>query len=128
MLGLPVGTSLEAIMGSASVQGPLWGARAEDWAELAEPVQVTFFDGATACALLTDNARQDAETFGRSCAAGLATLPDPGAVQQVEVWGDSAQVHLAGVTVFLLSIYLRQRGSPESKPVGVPHSATGVGG
>jgi hypothetical protein len=28
----------------------------------------------------------------------------------------------------LLSIYLRQRGSPESKPVGAPHSATGVEG
>ena len=59
-------------------------------------------DGATACTLLTDDARHDAETFGRSCAAGLATLPDPGAVQQVEVWGDTAQVHLAGDTVFLL--------------------------
>ncbi len=26
------------------------------------------------------------------------------------------------------SIYLRQRGSPESKPVGAPHQATGVEG
>ena len=34
--------------------------------------------------------------------AQLATLPDPGAVQRVEVWGDTAQVHLAGDTVFLL--------------------------
>jgi hypothetical protein len=25
-----------------------------------------------------------------------------------------------------LSIYLRQRGSPESKPVGTPHGATGI--
>jgi hypothetical protein len=28
----------------------------------------------------------------------------------------------------VLSIYLRQRGSPESKPVGSPHETTGVEG
>jgi hypothetical protein len=28
----------------------------------------------------------------------------------------------------VLSIYLRQRGSPESKPVGSAHHATGVEG
>jgi len=28
----------------------------------------------------------------------------------------------------VLSIYLRQRGSPESKPVGAAHAATGVEG
>jgi hypothetical protein len=28
----------------------------------------------------------------------------------------------------ILAIYLRQRGSPESKPVGSPHDATGVEG
>jgi hypothetical protein len=59
-------------------------------------------DGAAACALLTDDARHNTETFGRSCAAQLAGLPDPGGVQQVEVWGDAAQVRLAGDTVFLL--------------------------
>jgi ubiquinone/menaquinone biosynthesis C-methylase UbiE len=31
-------------MGSASVQGPLWGARAQDWSELAEPVQIPFYE------------------------------------------------------------------------------------
>ncbi|PZS29315.1 MAG: hypothetical protein DLM59_13060 [Pseudonocardiales bacterium] len=33
---------------------------------------------------------------------------------------------VASMVVF--SIYLRERGSPESKPVGAPHSATGVEG
>ncbi|MCF2533424.1 DUF6766 family protein [Yinghuangia soli] len=33
---------------------------------------------------------------------------------------------LAIASMVILSIYLRQRGSPESKPVGAPHSATGV--
>jgi hypothetical protein len=32
---------------------------------------------------------------------------------------------LAVGSMAVLSIYLRQRGSPESKPVGVPHSGTG---
>jgi hypothetical protein len=35
---------------------------------------------------------------------------------------------LAVGSMVVLSIYLRQRGSPESKPVGSPHSATGVEG
>jgi len=35
---------------------------------------------------------------------------------------------VAILSMALLSIYLRQRGSPESKPVGAPHSATGVEG
>jgi membrane protein implicated in regulation of membrane protease activity len=35
---------------------------------------------------------------------------------------------LAVATFSLLSIYLRQRGSPESKPVGAPHDATGQEG
>jgi hypothetical protein len=35
---------------------------------------------------------------------------------------------LAVGSMVVFSIYLRQRGSPESKPVGAPHSATGVEG
>ena len=35
---------------------------------------------------------------------------------------------LAVGSMAVLSIYLRQRGSPESKPVGSPHHATGVEG
>ena len=35
---------------------------------------------------------------------------------------------LAVGSMAVLSIYLRQRGSPESKPVGAPHSSTGVEG
>ncbi len=33
---------------------------------------------------------------------------------------------LAVATMVSFSIYLRQRGSPESKPVGAAHSATGI--
>jgi hypothetical protein len=35
---------------------------------------------------------------------------------------------LAVGSMAVLSIYLRQRGSPESKPVGAPHDATGAEG
>jgi hypothetical protein len=35
---------------------------------------------------------------------------------------------LAVGSMVILAVYLRQRGSPESKPVGAPHTATGVEG
>jgi len=35
---------------------------------------------------------------------------------------------LAVGAMAVLAIYLRQRGSPESKPVGAPHSSTGIEG
>lgn len=35
---------------------------------------------------------------------------------------------LAVGSMAILSVYLRQRGSPESKPVGAPHDATGMEG
>lgn len=35
---------------------------------------------------------------------------------------------LAVATMVILSVYLRQRGSPESKPVGAAHTSTGVEG
>ncbi len=35
---------------------------------------------------------------------------------------------LAVASMVVLSIYLRQRGSPESKPVGAAHADTGVQG
>jgi hypothetical protein len=35
---------------------------------------------------------------------------------------------LAVASMAILAVYLRQRGSPESKPVGAAHDATGVEG
>jgi SAM-dependent methyltransferase len=55
-------------MGSASVQGPLWGAAARDWADITEPAQIPFYETAF-----------DAVHVGRGtrlldvgCGAGLA--------------------------------------------------------
>ena len=49
-----------------------------------------------------------------------------------DFWFDTLQnwqsEFLAVGSMAVLSIWLRQRGSPESKPVGAPHTATGVEG
>jgi hypothetical protein len=66
----------------------------------------------------------------------LGDLRDPvnwGAyVTSPEFWNRSLQNWqselLAVLSMVVLSIYLRQRGSPESKPVGASHTATGVEG
>ena len=47
------------------------------------------------------------------------------AVDVAENWQSE---FLAVAAMAALSIYLRQRGSPESKPVGSPHTATGEDG
>jgi hypothetical protein len=53
-------------------------------------------------------------------------------VGSAEFWESTLQnwqsEFLAVGSMVSLSIYLRQRGSPESKPVGAPHDATGVEG
>ncbi|HEX5812818.1 MAG TPA: class I SAM-dependent methyltransferase [Pseudonocardia sp.] len=55
-------------MGSAQVQGPLWGARAQDWAEIAEPGQVPFYEA------VFDELKIGADTrlLDVGCGAGLA--------------------------------------------------------
>ncbi|NUP83834.1 MAG: hypothetical protein HOV96_40540, partial [Nonomuraea sp.] len=66
----------------------------------------------------------------------LSNLRDPVSwgqyVTSAEFWNRSLQNWqselLAVLSMVVLSIYLRQRGSPESKPVGAAHTATGVEG
>jgi hypothetical protein len=66
----------------------------------------------------------------------MARLQDPlgfGAyLTAPDFWGRSLQnwqsEFLAVGTMAVLSIYLRERGSPESKPVGASHRSTGVEG
>ncbi|GAA3532495.1 hypothetical protein GCM10022419_009450 [Nonomuraea rosea] len=66
----------------------------------------------------------------------LSDLRDPVSwgsyVTSAEFWNRSLQNWqselLAVLSMVVLSIYLRQRGSPESKPVGASHTATGVEG
>jgi hypothetical protein len=66
----------------------------------------------------------------------LENLQDPlswgGYLLNADFWSRSLQnwqsEFLAVGSMAVLSIYLRQRGSPESKPVGEAHSATGIEG
>jgi SAM-dependent methyltransferase len=58
------------MMGTAHVQGPLWGAAAEDWAELAEPLQIPFFEAALDALGVGNGMR----LLDAGCGAGLALL------------------------------------------------------
>ena len=66
----------------------------------------------------------------------LQQLQDPltwtAYVTNADFWSRTLQnwqsEFLAVGSMAVLSIYLRQRGSPESKPVGEPHASTGVEG
>lgn len=66
----------------------------------------------------------------------LSDFSDPiswaGYVTSADFWNRTLQnwqsEFLAVLSTVLLSIHLRQRGSPESKPVGAPHTSTGVEG
>ena len=60
------------------------------------------------------------------------TVSWAGYVTSAEFWNRTLQnwqsEFLAVASMVLFTIYLRQRGSPESKPVGAPHGATGLEG
>jgi hypothetical protein len=62
----------------------------------------------------------------------LAAVSWFGYVTSSDFWNRTLQnwqsEFLAVGSMAVFSIYLRQRGSPESKPVGTPHSATGIEG
>jgi hypothetical protein len=66
----------------------------------------------------------------------LADLQDPVAwsqyLREPDFWNRTLQNWqselLAVASMVILAIYLRQRGSSQSKPVGTPHSTTGVEG
>jgi len=66
----------------------------------------------------------------------IAQLQDPlswtGYLANADFWSRTLQnwqsEFLAVGSMAVLAIYLRQRGSPESKPVGEAHSATGIEG
>jgi SAM-dependent methyltransferase len=55
-------------MGSASLQGPLWGAKAQDWSELTEPGQVPFYEAVFDVLRIGPGSR----LLDAGCGAGLA--------------------------------------------------------
>lgn len=68
-------------------------------------------------------AAEDAKEHGEAAVSTMAYLGDP------QLWFESFQnwqsEFLSTAVLVLLSIVLRQRESPESKPVAAPHSQTG---
>jgi hypothetical protein len=77
---------------------------------------------------VTGHVAYNAEQFDHQ----LAAVSWLGYVTSSDFWNRTLQnwqsEFLAVGSMAVFSIYLRQRGSPESKPVGAPHSATGVEG
>ena len=69
---------------------------------------------------------EDQQEHGQSAVAWLEYLSRP------RFWEETLQnwqsEFLAVGTMTILTVYLRQRGSPESKPVGAPHAETGTSG
>lgn len=57
-------------MGSAEIQGPLWGARAEDWAAYVEQVGLPLFGAALDAARVTQGTR----VLDAGCGTGLLAL------------------------------------------------------
>jgi hypothetical protein len=77
---------------------------------------------------ITGRSAYNAEQFDHQ----LAAVSWWGYFSSADYWNRTLQnwqsEFLAVGSMAVFSIYLRQRGSPESKPVGSPHEATGVEG
>jgi Domain of unknown function (DUF6766) len=77
---------------------------------------------------VTGHVAYNAEQFDHQ----LAPVSWVGYITTSDFWNRTLQnwqsEFLAVGSMAVLSIYLRQRGSPESKPVGTPHEATGIEG
>jgi SAM-dependent methyltransferase len=69
-LRLPRATNTEGHMGSATVQGQLWGARAEDWAAYTEQGSLPLFGAALDAGRVTSGTR----LLDAGCGAGLLSL------------------------------------------------------
>jgi hypothetical protein len=91
-------------------------------------VMGTFWLGTWLAQSITGTAQYNAEQLDHQ--------QDPvswsGYVTTADFWENTLQnwqsEFLAVGSMAILAVYLRQRGSPESKPVGAPHDATGVEG
>ncbi|MCL6737915.1 hypothetical protein PWE32_36470 [Streptomyces neyagawaensis] len=88
-------------------------------------------DGAAVCGVLAPAVREEVEqSAGTACEEGVLEEDVPSVA--ADFWNRTLQnwqsEFLAIASMAILSIYLRQRGSPESKPVGSAHTSTGVEG
>ena len=116
----------------ASQDSPTW-ARAGGWRTTLYSnslglVMGLFFLGSGGAQLVAGTSAYNSERLQNL----LAPISMPQYLVSANFWNRTLQnwqsEFLAVGSMVVLSIYLRQRGSPESKPVGSPHTATGVEG
>jgi hypothetical protein len=116
----------------ASAQSPRW-ARAGGWRTTLYSnslgiVMGLFFLGSWGAQLVAGTSAYNSERLQNL----LAPLSMPEYAKSANFWNRTLQnwqsEFLAVGSMVVFSIYLRQRGSPESKPVGAPHAETGSEG
>ena len=116
----------------ASAQSPRW-ARAGGWRTTLYSnslgiVMGLFFLGSWGAQLVAGTSAYNSERLQNL----LAPLSMPEYALSANFWNRTLQnwqsEFLAVGSMVVFSIYLRQRGSPESKPVGAPHAETGSEG
>ena len=112
----------------ADADSPRWaqagGWRTAVYSRSLATIMAVFFLGSLVAQSVAGRAAFNAEQ--------LADFADPvswtGYVTSPDFWNRTLQnwqsEFLAVCSTVLFSVYLRQRGSPESKPVGAPHDAT----
>jgi hypothetical protein len=116
----------------AQARSPKW-ARVNDWRTRVYEnslliVMTAIWLASWGVQSVTGHVAYNAEQFDHQQAA----VSWVGYIGTADFWNRTLQnwqsEFLAVGSMAVLSIYLRQRGSPESKPVGSPHDATGVAG
>jgi Domain of unknown function (DUF6766) len=116
----------------ASARSPRW-ARAGGWRTTLYSnslglVMGLFFLGSWGAQLVAGTSAYNSERLQNF----LAPLSMPQYALSANFWNRTLQnwqsEFLAVGSMVVFSIYLRQRGSPESKPVGAPHAETGTEG
>jgi len=128
-----LGTDAEQRIGEgADPDSPRWarlgGWRTRIYSHSLLIVMIAIWLGSWGVSSVTGKVSYNAEQFDHQQAA-VSWLQYVGTS---DFWNRTLQnwqsEFLAVGSMAVLSIYLRQRGSPESKPVGAPHHATGVEG
>ena len=108
MRGTPLGVSRLLLVATLGLTACGTRARENGAAAVAERfvAAVSGRDGATACGLLTQQARESVSgATDVTCADGVLNGHEQGStVGQVEVWGDAAEVRIGADVIFLLHL------------------------
>jgi hypothetical protein len=124
--------SAQKVGSSATAKSPNW-ARVDGWRRKAYENSLVIVMGFIwVCSWLGQSISGWTEYSDQRIEHLQTPLTWTGYLQSPDFWERTFQnwqsefLAVASMTIF--AVYLRQRGSPESKPVGAPHDATGVTG